>query len=121
MNMDVDGWNSTTRARKERRGVKDVQVDADLAAEEYGGNKDGRKNPQDSPGSKTITCSSIKSSNKVGIASYETLVPLRSSTQTQSSKLSSNSTTGQMPGTAPRKVPSISTEFMLPDVCSYLV
>ncbi|KAI6138051.1 hypothetical protein BKA82DRAFT_32841 [Pisolithus tinctorius] len=71
MNMDVDGWNSTTKARKERRGVKDVQVDADLAAEEYGGNKNGRKNPQDSPGSKTITCSSIKSSNKVRIASYE--------------------------------------------------
>ncbi|KIN96884.1 hypothetical protein M404DRAFT_926322 [Pisolithus tinctorius Marx 270] len=103
--LDVDRRHPAAGACEERRGVMGVQVNADVAVEEHGGNKDAREDLQDFPGSKTIALSCINSSSK-------------------SSELSSNTTGGRMPDTTfalPRKVPSISKEFVLPDVSSYSV
>ncbi|KAI6147273.1 hypothetical protein BKA82DRAFT_641864 [Pisolithus tinctorius] len=99
---DLDRWNSATQVCEESCGVKRVQVDADVATEQHNGNKDGRENLQDPLGSETIACSNISSSNK----------------------LSQNTAADQKPGTTPgqaQEVPSISTEFVLPDVSSYSV
>ncbi|KAI6027567.1 hypothetical protein BKA83DRAFT_243351 [Pisolithus microcarpus] len=119
LDMDVDGIyeQNLTEARNDRRGVMDLKVNGDVAAKEPCENMGSREIPQVSLGLKTIARSSIKSSDKVGTASHDHLVPLESSTQAQSSKLSSETTIGLLLGA----VPSVPKEFVLPDVSSYSV